>query len=244
MEHLPKQYDIQELLDSAVQPFEPADDEWIKRVAKMVKGGGGLPDPVSVTKDGILVDGSQRLTAMKRAGRVIISASEVHVIDGATKDNAWDYAIMLNASRRQLTLEQKAAVARQLIRERGWSQRRVADAFGVSRPAVSQWLSRVADPDPSPGPIAVTGKDGKRYFTDPAPHSGQEPDAEPERIVSPWHPSKGRTARAVSSALRSIRNSSGETFNLTAIQRAALEQNLADLVEACEDALQRLSDES
>lgn len=236
------QYDIKELLSGAIQPFDAADEQWIKIVAKQVKAGAGLPSPVTLTSDGILIDGSQRLTAMLRAGRKVVAGDDIHVIAEADRYNALDYAIMLNANRRQLTVEQKADMARQLQRDRGWSQRRIADAFGVSRPAVSQWLKKVPDPEPSSAPLKVTGKDGKRYPVTQDP-SGQADAAVPGREpVNPWHPSKGSAAKATAAAVRSLRRSADiDPAALSALQKASLEQSLTDLIAEAGRALSALT---
>lgn len=52
----------------------------------------------------------------------------------------------LKTRRASLTVEQRAEIAHQLRRERGWSVARVAAEFGVSRTAVNYWLKK-ADPD-------------------------------------------------------------------------------------------------
>lgn len=80
--------------------------------------------PVILSKDGILPDGHQRLRLMLAEGHATISANDVRIDTSATANNALERAIQLGANRRQLTVEQKAAVARKYQRERGWSQAR------------------------------------------------------------------------------------------------------------------------
>lgn len=235
---LPKQYDIEELLNSAVQPFPAASDEWITTVSRDLKrSGGDLPAPVTVTSDGILIDGSQRLTAMLRAGRKIIMSSDVRVLAEANSSNALEYAIKLNVSRRHLTMEEKADFARKLQRERRWSQAQIARAFGVSRPAVSQWLKKVPDPEPETAPTFIEGRDGKRYIRDepPAPPRDEEP-------VNPWHPTKGRAAKAAKSFRHLLSVTATEPpTGLTDLQKSANEQVLQDIMDMCEEALTALN---
>jgi predicted transcriptional regulator len=69
--------------------------------------------------------------------------------------------VQLNVARRHLSVEQKAELARKLQRERPWSQAKIAKFFGVSRPAVSQWLAKHPDPEADDKPVVVVGLDRK-----------------------------------------------------------------------------------
>lgn len=62
-----------------------------------------LADPVSVSSDGLLLDGHQRLKAQLANGRTEIGADEVHVIAEANAANAYEWALRLNVQRRHLT---------------------------------------------------------------------------------------------------------------------------------------------
>src|SRR5579859_5127977 len=154
-------YSIEALLASGVQPFPDLDEEEFADFRRSI-GKNPLADPVSVSAEipPILLDGHQRLRALLANGRKTISVDEVHIVPGVTADNALDKAISLNANRRHLTIEMKAEAARRLQKEKHWSQGRIASAFGVSRPAVSQWLSRTA---PAGDESYTIGLDGKKY---------------------------------------------------------------------------------
>lgn len=151
-----KQYRIDELLAHGEQPFDDLDGEALTALAKGIGKERALTVPVVLTADGVLVDGHQRLRAMQLEGRKVIEASDVRFVEG----DALEWSVRLNVQRRQLSLDEKAAVARKLAAERGWSQRKIADLFGVSQPAVSQWFK--ADPDRNkrpgrrPGPRTPT----------------------------------------------------------------------------------------
>ena len=157
-DEVPGRYQIDRLLNTGVQPFEDLDEETLRSLGTRI-GRGALAVPVAVSEDGILLDGHQRLKAMRAKGRKWIDAADVTVVKGATAENALEWAVELNVKRRHLTVEQKGEVARRLQQERRWSQQKIADLFGVSRPAVSQWLAKT-DPDGEDTPYFVEGADG------------------------------------------------------------------------------------
>lgn len=148
-----KRYSIEALLAQGVQPFNDLDEEAIVALSRGVGTAKMLAVPVVVTSDGVLIDGHQRLRAMRIAGRTYIDGNDVRIVDDASADNALEWAVRLNVQRRQLSVDEKAAVARKLQSEQGWSQRKIADLFGVSQPAVSQWLAppKGDDADKVPG---------------------------------------------------------------------------------------------
>lgn len=51
-------------------------------------------------------------------------------------------------------------VARQLQAKRGWSQKKISEVFGVTRPAVSQWFAATEDEADDSEPTEVVGVDG------------------------------------------------------------------------------------
>lgn len=123
----------------------------------------------------------------------------------------------------RLTIEQKAAKARELQALYRWPQRKLAEVFGVSQPAVSQWLSRTADRDGEP--VYVTGQDGKTYDATPA--------ARPEEKTprSPWLPD-GHGYKALAKATRVLQ--SEPLGGLSPLHLARLGERLSDLIEAAE----------
>jgi Homeodomain-like domain len=155
----PTRYKIETLLAEGIQPFPDVDDELLGAIASGLDRKRVMTVPVILSHDGILLDGHQRLRAMLRNGAVFISANDVRIDDRVTADNALEWAVKYNTQRRHLSVEEKAQTARRLQREYGWSQRQIANAFGVSQPAVSQWFAG----DDDEGPEEITGVDGKRY---------------------------------------------------------------------------------
>jgi ParB-like chromosome segregation protein Spo0J len=160
-------YLIDDLLATGVQPFDDLDAEMIDNMANSLGKTNPVLVPVVITTEGVLVDGHQRLTAMRRAGRTTIDAADVRVVEG----NPLEWAVRLNVQRRHLTVEEKAATARRLKAEHGWTQTKIARLFGVSQPAVSQWLNEgKAAPAPKPrkprgkaAPTSAVLDESKRY---------------------------------------------------------------------------------
>jgi len=226
----PGRYAIKTLLAAGEQPFADLDDEELDSLGKAI-GKGPLDDPVSVSEDGILLDGHQRLKAMLRANRTYIDASDVRVITGVTRENALEKAVELNVRRRHLSVEQKADLARRLQRERRWSQGKIAKLFGVSRPAVSQWLAKTSDDADDNGPRLIQGGDGKFYDREAV--SNRRP-TKPQR--PPWHP-EGYAFKGLAKARHLLRTE--EYGGLAPLQEARLSQLLADVIEAAE-ALQNV----
>jgi len=228
----PGRYAIKTLLAAGEQPFADLDDDELDSLGKAI-GKGPLDDPISVSEDGILLDGHQRLKAMLRSGRTWIQPSDVRIIEGVTRENALEKAVELNVRRRHLTVEQKADLARRLQRERRWSQGKIAKLFGVSRPAVSQWLAKTADENADRGaePHLIQGDDGKFYGREAV--SNRQP-TRPQR--PPWHP-EGYAFKGLAKARHLLR--SEQYGGLPPLQEAKLSQLLADLIEAAE-ALQNV----
>jgi transcriptional regulator with XRE-family HTH domain len=220
----PANYSIEGLLSSGVQPFPDLPDEDLRELGKGI-GRGQLAIPVSVTADGLLVDGHQRLKAMLAQGRKTIPAGDVRVIQGATSENALDWSIRLNAARRHLTGQQKADLARRLQRERRWSQGRIAKAFGVARPAVSQWLANYPAPD-GEQPTFVVGLDDKVYDVPERSDTAKAPR-------HPWDPA-GPAFKALRKATRALQTS-GEVVGLDAFDLAKLGAEVDRLIEAAEE---------
>lgn len=174
---VPQRYSIDKLLSDGIQPFADLDAEELAALGDGLAGQTVLAVPIVVTADGILIDGHQRLQALAARGQKTIAAESVRVIDTASAEDALEWAVTLNVKRRHLTVEQKAEVARRLQAERGWSQGRIAEAFGVSRPAVSQWLKY----DQKTG-RTVEGKDGRTYELD---GEGEDEAPKPKQIRTP-----------------------------------------------------------
>jgi DNA-binding transcriptional regulator YiaG len=222
----PVRYSIKALLGNGAQPWENFGADEMRTFDRGFEEESQIRlIPVILTSDGILIDGHQRLRLLLKKGHTYISAADVRVDETATAENAIERAITLNANRRDTT-EKKAALARQLRAERGWSQGQIARLFGVSRPAVSQWFAKTAGQDTGDGPPVIIGKDGRAYDREAV--SGR-PATRPQR--SPWHPD-GYAFKAVRKALTVLQS---EPYGaLPPLQEARTAQLLADLIEAAE----------
>jgi hypothetical protein len=228
----PARYSIEELLNSGVQPLPDLPEDELTELGKAI-GKGPLADPVSLSSDGILLDGHQRLKAMLRSGRKVIAAADVRIVEAANKSNALEYAVQLNVARRHLTTDDKARLARRLRAERNWSQRKIAKLFGVSQPSVSEWFGRDLGEDAPDLDGPVIGEDGKVYDV-PAPAVHREP-----RMRNPWAPD-GYAFKSVHKARKLMAEPVG---SLTMLQRARLVAELSDLAEAVEKLLSEVQAE-
>jgi DNA-binding transcriptional regulator YdaS (Cro superfamily) len=218
-------YGIEALLNSGRQPMKDLGKEEFAGLRKAL-GKRPLADPVSLSSDGLLLDGHQRLRAQLANGRTEIGADEVRIIAEANAGNAFEWAVRLNVQRRHLTVEDKAELARMLQAERRWSQGKIAQLFGVSRPAVSQWLSKTAADDA--GPVMVEGTDGKAYPVEPPPR--REP-----KMTPAWAPS-GLGYRSLQSALTRLQT---EPYApLDPLKRA----KLVDMLTSASEAIDKLMD--
>lgn len=155
----PARYKIETLLAEGIQPFPDVNDDLLNAIASGLADKRQMTVPVVLSHDGILLDGHQRLRAMLRNGLTFISAKDVRIADHVTAENALEWAVRYNTQRRHLSVDEKAQAARRLQKQYGWSQRKIAEAFGVSQPAVAQWFAS----DDDEGPEEVTGMDGKTY---------------------------------------------------------------------------------
>jgi predicted XRE-type DNA-binding protein len=218
----PTRYSIAALLNAGVQPLPDLPNEELAALGKSI-GRGPLAVKIVVSRDGILLDGHQRLKAMAATGRKYIDAGDVIVDEATTSDNALERAVQLNVQRRHLSVEDKATLARRLQHERRWSQGKIAKLFGVSRPAVSQWLGKTATDDTDDAPTYVVGLDGKTYVPDVA-----EP-VEDRPFRNPWA-HNGPATKTLVKAKRYLQ--SEPLTDLGAVQLALLGHVLSDLIEA------------
>jgi predicted XRE-type DNA-binding protein len=226
---------LEALLNGGIQPLPDLAPEEFDGLRRSV-GKGPLADPLSITSDGLLIDGHQRARALMANGRKFIDAGEVRVIPDATADNALDWAVRLNVTRRHLTTEAKAELARKLQSERGWSQARIAQCFGVSRPAVSQWLAKHrSDGDELPPPV-ILGVDGKRYLRDEQPQPTPEAERPPRSL---WRPD-GTGYKALKRSRTLLEHEAVD--GLDSFYAAKLRAELEDLVSVAEGVISQLTE--
>lgn len=224
MSNLPSRYSINALLATGAQPF--GDEE--EPLGKI--GRNELPVPVAISRDGILLDGHRRLKQMRREKRKYIAAGDVRVVKAATAETALEWAVKLNLQRRQVSTEQKAALARKLQRDRGWSQAKIADLFGVTRPAVSQWLGKHEGVEAE----TVVGLDHKVY---PVKKKTKE-----KVIPHAWDPERGYIVRDITKLTRRIE--AAEVDGLTEEEIEVVKVKVQDLMLMLDRALEDLGGEA
>lgn len=119
----------------------------------------GVLVPVVKDQHGQVLDGHHRSRIADKLG----VKYRVDVVQVADDDERREIARTLNADRRQLTEEQRRAVAVEL-RTQGHSERAIAGALGVSQKTVNRDLHRsVESRDSTEVPARVLGTDGKSY---------------------------------------------------------------------------------
>ena len=232
-------YNIDKLLASGIQYFDDLDEDQLAALSGSIGRRGSLLDPVTVTQEGILLDGHQRLKGMKKAGRDTIEATDIRFVDVPSSE-ALEVSIRLNLNRRHMSLEQKAELARRLQRELSWSQGKIADQFGVSRPAVSQWLAKTEpseeDLDDEPSgelePRRVRGADGKEY-----PATIRQPGRTPINLWS----TQGANFRALHK-VKLLLEPEHPVVGLNPLQAAKLAQECQDVIAGLEKVVDDLSE--
>jgi ParB-like chromosome segregation protein Spo0J len=231
----PTRYPIAELLNSGVQPLEDWTAEELAALGKAI-GRGQLAIPVSISSDGLLLDGHQRLKAMLAQGRKTIDADDVRVIPQATAENALEWSVELNVRRRHLSVAEKADLARKLQRQRRWSQRKIAKVFGVTQPAVNQWLRNIEAATDEEQPTFVVGEDGKTYYAAAGPRAERP-------MRQPWSPD-GHAFKAIHKAVRVLQSEELAGIQANPLQLAKLAQEISDLIEAAEELQNQIQEES
>lgn len=140
--NLPDALPIDDLLAHGVQPFKPLDRVTLDALKRGIDPGQVLMVNVVVTPYGKLLNGHQRLQVLREQGRKAVyrSKGEYKIDTRATPDNELMIAVGYQMNQRNMSARDKADAAIQLMETHGWNQSEVAEAFNVSRAAVSQWL--------------------------------------------------------------------------------------------------------
>lgn len=103
----------------------------------------GIQVPIEVDEQGNLLDGYHRLRAARELG-LPEEAIPYVVREGMTEEEKVEHVLRVNLLRRHLSREQKRELAVSL-RQQGWTVRQIADAIGVGKSTVADWLSALAD---------------------------------------------------------------------------------------------------
>ncbi len=129
---------VDEIRPNPFQPRSLFDEEDLKSLAASIRASGVLQPLVVRPRDGAfeLVAGERRLRAAKLAG-----LARVPVVVRETDDRAMlQLALVENVQRRDLNPMEKARSFRQLQQLNAWTQDQAAEAVGLSRPTVANFI--------------------------------------------------------------------------------------------------------
>ncbi len=135
----------------------PVKNDEYERLKASIKEVGMLV-PVLTDENRGIIDGKHRLQAASELKSKTVPFRILHGLDDREKKHL---AIKLNAQRRQMTQEERLAMATNL-RKDGLSLRQIADILNVGHVTVSRILGAVPD-ETGELPDKVIGKDGKEY---------------------------------------------------------------------------------
>lgn len=102
----------------------------------------GVMVPVLVNSaTGEIIDGHHRAAIAAELG----IETPIQTVDIPDPDEADIVAVSLNVKRRRMTLEQRKQLASDFRAAFRWSQRKIADALGVTQRTISDWLNEPSD---------------------------------------------------------------------------------------------------
>lgn len=120
------------------QPRKVFDERAMKELADSIKVHGVI-QPIIVVKMGeryMIIAGERRYRASKIAGLTTIPA----IIKGYTKSEIAEVSLLENLQREDLNPMECARAMKKLMEEFGWTQEKVADRLGKSRPVVANTI--------------------------------------------------------------------------------------------------------
>ena len=129
---------LDELRPNPHQPRSTFDEEDLESLATSIKSSGVLQPIVARRRDGMLeiVAGERRFRAARRAG-----LDRIPVVVRNVDDHAMlQMALIENLQRRDLNPLEKARAFRDLMHANSWSQEEAAQAVGLGRPTVANFL--------------------------------------------------------------------------------------------------------
>ena len=160
----PKRYDIKNLLVNGAQPYKNLDEETREYLTYTIKSQGRnlRKMPVSISGDGILYDGHQRLQILAHLGKVNIGVGEFIINPKVIgREAAYFEAMKVNANRRHLTGRAKAAAMWDLVRHFALSQTTIARHLGMKQQSVSELMNKYRPADIDSMPSERIGEDGR-----------------------------------------------------------------------------------
>jgi len=137
-------------------------DEFAALKADIARHGVRVPVVIDVDS-GEVVDGHHRIRAVTELGkRGIKVAYDRQTVRFADDDDRLRYVVGANLFRRHLTRQQRAEVAA-VLRQRGWSLRRIGDTVGVNDKTVRNDLASIAELSAISLPERIERKGGGTY---------------------------------------------------------------------------------
>ncbi len=134
----PSTVETESIRPNPFQPRSTFDEEEIRALAESLKRDGMLQPLVVRPSGGLyqLVAGERRWRAAKAAGLERVPALVREVDDR----KMLELALVENIQRRDLNPIEKARAFRQLMQLNSWTQEQVADAVGLGRPTVANFI--------------------------------------------------------------------------------------------------------
>ena len=123
----------------------------------------GVMVPIEYDEKGNILDGHHRLRACAELG-IKDYPSVVRI--GLTEDQKKEHVLIVNLARRHMSAEQRKEAVLKVKLETAWSNRRIAELFGVSKDTVRTDISTGYN-SPVDLPTATIGKDGKKRTSKP-----------------------------------------------------------------------------
>lgn len=123
----------------------------------------GVMVPIEYDEKGNILDGHHRLRACAELG-IKDYPSVVRV--GLTEDQKKEHVLIVNLARRHMNAEQRKQAVLRVKLETAWSNRRIAELFGVSRMSVGRDIGSVTNVTVNL-PDKTIGKDGKKRTSKP-----------------------------------------------------------------------------
>lgn len=129
---------LDELRPNPNQPRTTFSEEDLDGLAASIKSSGVLQPIVARRRDGMLeiVAGERRFRAARRAGLDRIPV----IVRNVDDHDMLQMALIENLQRRDLNPLEKARAFRELMRANSWSQEEAANAVGLGRPTVANFL--------------------------------------------------------------------------------------------------------
>ncbi|MDR1060955.1 MAG: ParB/RepB/Spo0J family partition protein [Clostridiales bacterium] len=137
--------DINKIEPNTEQPRRHFDDDSLQQLSESIKSVG-IVQPIVVTDEGDyfkIVAGERRWRAARLAGLASVPA----IVRSMTREQSLEVALIENLQRQDLNPVEEALGYSRLMSEYGYTQERLSQAIGKSRPAVANSLRLLKLPE-------------------------------------------------------------------------------------------------